>query len=85
MSVPVQRLDDLEAALAWLRAHGVQGLCADSRRLQPGDCSPSRKVVSKMRTWSFSDGAVMMFRSLSGPGRTCFYETGVISARSVMS
>ncbi|WP_333707985.1 UDP-N-acetylmuramoyl-L-alanyl-D-glutamate--2,6-diaminopimelate ligase [Tepidimonas ignava] len=37
MSAPVQRLDDLDAALAWLRGHGAQGLCADSRRLQPGD------------------------------------------------
>lgn len=33
----VARLADLEAALAWLRARGAQGLVADSRRVQPGD------------------------------------------------
>src|SRR6266404_5493126 len=27
----------------------------------PGDCSPSRKVVSKMTTRSFSDGVLMEF------------------------
>ena len=31
------RLPDLDAALAWLRAHGARALVADSRRVRPGD------------------------------------------------
>ncbi len=30
-------LESVPAALAWLRQHGVRALCADSRRLEPGD------------------------------------------------
>jgi hypothetical protein len=32
--------------------------------LQPGDCSPSRRVVSKMKTWLLL-GAVVMFIAYS--------------------
>src|SRR5437868_6637647 len=38
----------------------------------PGHCSPSRKVVSKMRTWSFSDwGAVDLDAALFGAVFVC--------------
>ncbi|MEO8278213.1 MAG: UDP-N-acetylmuramoyl-L-alanyl-D-glutamate--2,6-diaminopimelate ligase [Ideonella sp.] len=35
--MPVMRIDGIAAALSWLHGRGVRGLCADSRRLRPGD------------------------------------------------
>ena len=73
MSVPVQRLDDLEAALAWLRAHGVQGLCADSRRLQPGDC---------LLAWpgAATDGRAYVAAALAGGARAALVDAEGLAA-----